>query len=50
MPDACGPAYHELVDYLMFRYLLNDESLAPSRLPHIPVPIIPDATEVPHVE
>ena len=45
-----GNTYRELVEYLMFEYLLDDEILAPSRPPQIPVPAIPDATEVQHVE
>ena len=45
-----GHTYRELVEYLMFEYLLDDEILAPSRPPQIPVPAIPDATEVQHVE
>jgi len=37
-----GYAYHELVDYLMFQYLLGDADVAPPRLPEIAVPAIPD--------
>jgi dipeptidase len=37
-----GYAYHDLVDYLMFRYLLGDKELAPPRLPEIAAPAIPD--------
>jgi len=36
-----GYAYHELVDYLMFRYLLDDSEVAPPKLPAISAPIIP---------
>jgi dipeptidase len=36
-----GYAYHELVDYLMFRYLLDHSEVAPPRLPAISAPIIP---------
>ena len=36
-----GSAYHELVDYLMFRYLLDDSDVAPPRLPLIGPPVIP---------
>jgi dipeptidase len=37
-----GYAYHELVDYLMFQYLLDDADVAPPSLPVIAVPAIPD--------
>lgn len=36
-----GYAYHELVDYLMFRYLLDNSDVAPPKLPAISAPIIP---------
>jgi len=36
-----GYAYDELVDYLMFRYLLDDSEVAPPKLPAISAPIIP---------
>jgi hypothetical protein len=36
-----GYAYHELVDYLMFRYLLDNSEVAPPKLPTISAPIIP---------
>jgi hypothetical protein len=36
-----GYAYHELVDYLMFRYLLDHSEVAPPKLPAISAPIIP---------
>jgi dipeptidase len=36
-----GYAYHELVDYLMFRYLLDNSEVAPPKLPAISAPIIP---------
>lgn len=36
-----GYAYHELVDYLMFRYLLDDWEVAPPKLPAIGAPVIP---------
>jgi len=44
-----GYAYHELVDYLMFQYLLGDADVAPPRLPEIAVPAVPDSgfAEVP---
>jgi len=37
-----GHAYHELVDYLMFRYLIGDKELAQPTLPRIAAPVIPD--------
>lgn len=37
-----GYAYHELVDYLMFRYLLDHPEVAPPRLPIISAPGIPN--------
>ncbi|OHB66278.1 MAG: hypothetical protein A2Y77_02125 [Planctomycetes bacterium RBG_13_62_9] len=37
-----GYAYHELVDYLMFQYLLGDADVAPPGLPMIAAPTIPD--------
>jgi dipeptidase len=43
--DRCltqvGYAYNELVDYLMFRYLLPNPEVAPPRLPTIATPAIP---------
>jgi dipeptidase len=36
-----GYAYHELVDYLMFQYLLGDADVAPPGLPEIAAPAIP---------
>jgi len=36
-----GYAYHELVDYLMFRYLLDNSDVAPPKLPAISAPMIP---------
>jgi hypothetical protein len=36
-----GYAYHELVDYLMFRYLLDHSEVAPPKLPAISAPMIP---------
>jgi len=36
-----GYTYHELVDYLMFRYLLEDSEVAPPKLPAISAPMIP---------
>ena len=36
-----GYTYHELVDYLMFRYLLDNSEVAPPKLPTISTPIIP---------
>jgi len=36
-----GYAYHELVDYLMFRYLLDNSEVAPPKLPAVSAPIIP---------
>jgi len=37
-----GNAYHGLVDYLMFQYLLGAKELAPPTLPRIAAPVIPD--------
>jgi hypothetical protein len=37
-----GYAYDELVDYLVFQYLLGDADVAPPRLPVIGAPVIPD--------
>lgn len=37
-----GYAYSELVDYLMFQYLLGYPEVAPPRLPLIAAPVIPD--------
>ena len=37
-----GYAYGELVDYLMFQYLLGYPEVAPLRLPSIAAPVIPD--------
>ncbi len=37
-----GYTYNELVDYLMFKYLLGHSEVAPPRLPSIAVPVIPD--------
>lgn len=36
-------AYQSLVDYLMFRYLVGSQELAPPRLPRITVPAVPEA-------
>jgi dipeptidase len=36
-----GYAYHELVDYLMFRYLVDNPDVAPPKLPAISAPVIP---------
>jgi dipeptidase len=36
-----GYAYDELVDYLMFRYLLANSEVAPPKLPAISAPVIP---------
>ncbi len=38
-----GYAYNELVDYLMFRYLVEHWEVAPPKLPSISAPIIPSA-------
>jgi hypothetical protein len=40
-----GYAYHELVDYLMFRYLLDNSEVAPPKLPTISAPMIPALTD-----
>jgi dipeptidase len=37
-----GYTYNELVDYLMFRYLLADAEVAPPKLPSVAPPAIPD--------
>jgi len=36
-----GYAYHELVDYLMFHYLLDHSEVAPQKLPSISPPVVP---------
>jgi len=41
-----GNAYHELVDYLMFQYLLDSKELAPPTLPRIAAPVIPDPPKI----
>lgn len=41
-----GYAYNELVDYLMFRYLLDDSEVAPPKLPAISAPIIPAVPDI----
>ena len=38
-----GYAYHELVDYLMFQYLVGCKELATPPLPQIAAPVIPSA-------
>jgi dipeptidase len=40
-----GYAYHELVDYLMFRYLVDHWEVAPPKLPIIGAPFIPETPE-----
>ena len=40
-----GYAYHELVDYLMFRYLVDHWEVAPPKLPVIGAPVIPIAPD-----
>jgi len=40
-----GYAYHELVDYLMFRYLVENWEVAPPKLPAVGAPVIPAAPE-----
>jgi dipeptidase len=37
-----GSTYHDLVDYLMYRYLVGDKVLARARLPNVAVPVISD--------
>jgi len=39
-----GHAYHELVDYLMLQYLVDYREIAPSQLPQIAPPAVPDAS------
>ena len=36
-----GYAYHELVDYLMFKYLVGSAEVAPPTLPAIGPPAVP---------
>jgi len=40
-----GYAYHELVEYLMFRYLVEHWEVAPPKLPVIGPPVIPAAPD-----
>ncbi len=44
--DRCltqvGYAYNELVDYLMFRYLVDHSEVAPPELPTVGVPAVPE--------
>jgi hypothetical protein len=40
-----GYAYHELVDYLMFQYLVEYSEVAPPKRPAIGAPIIPAVPE-----
>ena len=40
-----GYGYHELVDYLMFRYLVDNPQVAPPRLPAISAPVIPPVAD-----
>ena len=40
-----GYAYHKLVDYLMFRYLVDHSEVAPPKLPVIGAPVIPAALD-----
>jgi len=40
-----GYAYRELVDYLMFRYVLNHSEVAPPKLPTISAPVVPTMLE-----
>jgi len=37
-----GNAYRDLVDYLMFQYLVGDKELARTELPQVAPPVIPD--------
>jgi len=41
-----GYAYHELVDYLIFQYLVGDAHVAPPSLPAIAAPAIPDRPDL----
>jgi hypothetical protein len=41
-----GHAYIELVDYLMFKYLVPADELAPQRLPEIAPPVLPDGRDL----
>jgi hypothetical protein len=36
-----GYTYHELVDYLMFQYLVDHSEVAPPKLPAVSAPVIP---------
>ncbi len=40
--NQVGYAYDELVDYLMFQYLLANPEIAPPKLPSISAPVIPE--------
>ena len=40
-----GYAYHELVDYLMFRYLVEHWEVAPPKLSAVSAPVIPTAPD-----
>jgi len=37
-----GTAYHRLADYLMFRYLVGEEELAPATRPQVAAPAVPE--------
>ncbi len=41
-----GYAYNELVDYLMFQYLLDNPEVAPPKLPVISAPVIPSVPDI----
>jgi dipeptidase len=40
-----GYTYHELVDYLMFQYLVDHPEVAPPKLPAVSPPVIPEGPE-----
>jgi dipeptidase len=40
--EQVGYAYHDLVDYLMMKYLIGNAEFAPPRLPEIAAPSIPE--------
>jgi hypothetical protein len=40
-----GYAYKELVDYLMFTYLVDHSEVAPQKLPEVSAPVVPAAPD-----
>jgi hypothetical protein len=41
-----GYTYNELVDYLMFQYLIDHSEVAPPKLPAISAPVIPTIPDI----